>query len=99
MLSTRLTKFRNYNLYFSLGITAKRADSSTNVEYLLGPSASFLNNQLLFTAGAYAGRQQRLGGDIFINEKLPQGGSITIQQEYTFKPGFAFTYRIPVKMP
>ena len=99
MLNTRLTSRPNYNIYFSLGITAKRDEAGTDVEYLMGPSIN-LGKYIMLTGGIYAGKQQQLGGDLFLNAALPEGQSdIPIRKEYHFKPGFAFTYRIPVKLP
>jgi hypothetical protein len=99
LLNMRIRSNRDFGFHFSLGITAKRTDAKTDVEYLVGPSLSFMKNQILFTAGAYAGKQEKIAGDLFINSVLASGTSITTQREYHFKPGFAFSYRLPVKLP
>lgn len=99
LLNMRIRSNQDFGFHFSLGITAKRTDSRTDVEYLVGPSLSFMKNQILFTAGAYAGKQEKIAGDLFINSVLASGTSITTQREYHFKPGFAFSYRLPVKLP
>ena len=57
LLNTRIASNEDVGLHFSLGITAKRTDENTHVEYLIGPSFSFMKNQIVFTAGAYAGKQ------------------------------------------
>jgi hypothetical protein len=98
MLNTRLTNFRNNNLFFSLGFTGKKDSGGIDLEFLAGPSINFFNNNLFFTAGAYAGRQQRLAGDLFLNARLPEGAEkIPVRKEYEWKPGFSFTYRFPLK--
>lgn len=98
MLNTRLTNFRNNNLFFSLGFTGKKDSGGVDLEFLAGPSINFFNNNLFFTIGAYAGRQQRLAGDLFLNARLPEGTEkIPIRKEYEWKPGFSFTYRFPLK--
>lgn len=98
MLNTRLTNFRNNNLFFSLGFTGKKDSGGVDLELLAGPSVNFFKNNLFFTIGAYAGRQQRLGGDLFLNARLPEGTEkIPVRKEYEWKPGFSFTYRFPLK--
>jgi hypothetical protein len=100
MLNTRLTNNPNYNLFFSLGITGKRDNAGTDIEYLLGPSFNLFSNNLFFTTGTYAGKQQRLAGDLFLNAKLPDNQStIPVTKEFHWKPGFAITYRFPIKLP
>ena len=100
MLNTRLTNNPRYNLFFSLGITGKRDNAGTDIEYLLGPSFNLFSNNLFFTAGTYAGKQQRLAGDLFLNAKLPDNQSdIPVMKEFHWKPGFAITYRFPIKLP
>ena len=99
LLNTRIKSNDQFGLHFSLGITAKRTDEKTDVEYLIGPSFSFMRNQIMFTAGAYAGKQQKIAGDLFVNAPLSSGLSLTTQKEYHFKPGIAFSYRLPVKLP
>ena len=99
LLNTRIKSNDQFGLHFSLGITAKRTDEKTDVEYLIGPSFSFMRNQIMFTAGAYAGKQQKIAGDLFVNAPLSSGLSLTTQKEYHIKPGIAFSYRLPVKLP
>jgi hypothetical protein len=99
LLNTRIASNDQVGLHFSLGITAKRTDENTHVEYLIGPSFSFMKNQIIFTAGAYAGKHERIAGDLFINAPLSSGITLTTQTEYRFKPGIAFSYRLPVNLP
>jgi hypothetical protein len=96
MLHTRITNNPKYNLFFSVGVTAKKDTVGTDVEYLLGPSFNFLNKNAFFTFGGYAGRQQKLAGDLFVGAKLP-GTDVPISKEYKWAPAFSFTYRIPIK--
>jgi hypothetical protein len=95
MLNTRLSNYPKYNLFFSVGVTAKGSSTGTDVEYLLGPSFNFLNKNAFFTFGAYAGRQQKLAGDLFVGARL-NDKEIPVNKEYKWAPAFAFTYRIPV---
>ena len=95
LLNTRLTNNPKYNLFFSVGVTAKRDSAGTDVEYLIGPSFNFLNKNAFFTFGAYAGRQQKLAGDLFVGARLTDS-TVPIQKEYKWAPAFSFTYRIPV---
>jgi hypothetical protein len=95
MLNTRLTNNPKYNLFFSVGVTAKKDSAGTDVEYLIGPSFNFLNKNVFFTFGAYAGKQQKLAGDLFEGARLSDT-TIPIQKEYKWAPAFSFTYRIPV---
>lgn len=98
MLNTRLTNYPNTNLFFSFGITGKRDNAGTDIEYLLGPSINFLRRNLFFTAGTYAGKQQVLAGDLFLNAKLADDqNDVPVRKEFHWKPGFALTYRFPIK--
>jgi hypothetical protein len=96
MLHTRLTDNPKYNLFFSVGVTAKNDSQGLNVEYLLGSSFNFLNKNAFFTFGGYAGRVQKLAGDLFEGAKLP-GTDVPVHKSYKWSPGFSFTYRIPIK--
>lgn len=99
MLNTRLTDNPTYNLFFSFGITGKKDNAGTDIEYMLGPSVNFLNNRLFFTAGTYAGKQQVLAGDLFLNAALPTGqNDVPVRKEFHWKPAVALTYRFPVKL-
>lgn len=100
MLNTRLTNFRKNNLFFSFGVTGKKDNQGTDIEYLLGPSFNFLGKNLFLTVGGYAGKQQVLGGDLFLNAKLPDGVTeLPVRKEFHWKPGFSLTYRFPIKIP
>ena len=60
---------------------------------MVGPSFNFKN--MFFTFGGYAGKQQRLAGDLFLGARLTDS-DVPVINSYTWKPGFSFTYRIPV---
>ena len=96
MLHTRLTNNSKYNLFFSTGITGKNDNNGFDLEYFIGPSINFLNRNVFFTFGGYAGRQQKLAGDLFVGAKLTDT-DVPVRKEFQWKPGFSFTYRIPVK--
>lgn len=93
MLNSRLTSFNPTSLYFSLGVTAKH-DDNVDVEYLLGPSVSLLNDRALFTFGGYVGKVQNLVPDVKIGDEIPDsaGDAKLFTKRYSWKPGFSFTY-------
>lgn len=95
VLHTRITNNPKYNLFFSVGVTGKSDDSGFDLEYLIGPSFNFLNRKMFFTFGGYAGRQQKLAGDAFVGARLAED-SVPVRKDYVWKPGFSFTYRLPV---
>lgn len=82
-------------VHFSLGITAKPNDEGTNVEYLVGPSLSFIEERLFLTIGGYAGRRQQLEGNLAPGQELPEAfkDDIPVNNRLVWKPGFALTYR------
>ena len=81
----------------SLGITAKNDNQGTDVEFLLGPSVSMLDGNMFFTVGGFAGRQQRLAGNLFEGFAVPTGvDEIPIQKNYRWNIGFALNYKLPV---
>jgi hypothetical protein len=89
-----------HNRYFSgvhlsLGVTAKPNDEGTNVEWLVGPSLSFVEERLFLTFGGYAGRRQQLQGNLAPGQELPEEfkDDIPINNRLTWKPGFALTYK------
>jgi hypothetical protein len=81
--------------HFSLGVTAKPNDNATNVEFLIGPSISFIEERLFFTFGGYAGRQKQLEGNLVLGQELPKEFSdeIPTSTHLVWKPGFALTYK------
>lgn len=82
-------------VHLSLGITAKPNDEGTNVEYLVGPSLSFIEERLFLTVGGYAGRRQQLEGNLVPGQELPESfkDDIPINNRLAWKPGFALTYK------
>lgn len=80
--------------YVSFGVTAKSSDNKgTNIEYLFGPSWAFAERQLFFTAGAYAGQQQRLGGSLSVGQATSlSAANLPISQTTVWKVGFAITW-------
>jgi hypothetical protein len=82
-------------LHMSIGITAKPDDSGTNVEFLIGPSISFIEERLFLTFGGYAGRRKHLEGNLALGQELPQEFSddIPTSTHLIWKPGIALTYK------
>jgi hypothetical protein len=91
MLHYRLPYARN--VFASVGVTGKRDDAGVDLEYLLGPSVLYRN--MFFTVGGYAGKQQRLAGDLFLGAKL-EDDSVPVRKDYKWGLGFSFTYKIPL---
>ncbi len=98
-LNSRLHQWggRAEALYATFGITAKSDSNGTAPEYMIGLSQSFLQRHLLLSAGAYAGRQQKLTGGLYLNEAIPPTltGDIPTQSNYKFSAGFSISWRIP----
>lgn len=92
-LNSRIASFSPASIYFSLGVTAKK-DKDIDVEYLLGPSVSMLNDRAMVTFGAYAGKSQQLVPDVKIGDTIPDdaGNALLATKRYTWKPGFSFSY-------
>ena len=81
----------------SLGITAKNDNKGADLEYLVGPSFSFLEDKLFLTLGGYAGRQQKLEGDLFPRAAIPSDlAELPIRKNYKWSFGVALTYKIPI---
>ena len=80
------------NVFLSAGITGKNDDYGLNLEYLLGPSVLYKN--LFFTFGGYAGKQQKLAGDLY--QGAPVEGDFAVRKDYKWSWGFSFTYKIPL---
>src|SRR4029077_6444859 len=80
--------------YFSAGVTAKSSDNKgTNIEYLFGPSWAFAERQIFFTAGAYAGQQQRLANSFTVGSTTAlSSANLPITQTTIWKAGFAITW-------
>jgi hypothetical protein len=81
------------NIFASVGFTGERDDYGVDLEYLIGPSVLYKN--MFFTFGGYAGKQQKLAGDLFEGAKVD--GDIPVRKDYKWGLGFAFTYKIPLK--
>jgi hypothetical protein len=92
-LNSRLASFKPASIYFTLGVTAKH-DRDIDVEYLLGPSVSMLNERAMFTFGAYAGKTSALVPDVRVGDEIPDsaGNASLFTKHYTWKPGFSFSY-------
>jgi hypothetical protein len=50
---------------------------------------------MFFTVGGYAGKQQKLAGDLFLGAKL-DGDSVPVRKDYRWGLGFSFTYKVPL---
>jgi hypothetical protein len=95
LFTPRSPKWLN-GVHASLGVTGKNDNKGTDVEFLLGPSFSLLENNLFFTVGGYAGKQQRLEGDFFRGMEAPASlGELPIRKDYRWGFSFAISYRIP----
>jgi hypothetical protein len=79
-------------VFLSAGFTGKNDDYGLNLEYLLGPSVLYKN--MFFTFGGYAGKQQKLAGDLYLG--APVDGDFAVRKDYKWSWGFSFTYRIPL---
>ena len=93
ILNTRLHSFSPASVYFSLGVTAKH-DDNVDIEYLLGPSVSLLNERAIFTFGGYLGKVQNLVPDVKLGDKIPEavGDAKLFTKRYSVKPGFSFSW-------
>jgi hypothetical protein len=82
-------------VHLSLGVTAKPDDKGTNVEFLVGPSISFIEEHLFLTFGGYAGRRKQLEGNLVLGQQLPKEFTedIPTSDHLVWKPGFALTYK------
>ena len=69
-INSRVVDHEKASLFFSLGITGKH-DENVDMEYLVGPSVSFLNDRALFTVGAYGGLTQNLVSDVRVGDAIP----------------------------
>lgn len=81
--------------HLSAGVTAKNDNQGTAVEYLFGPSVSFLEKHLFLTGGAYGAKQQVLAGDLFLGapaDKLTADGLAT--KRLRWGVGFAISYKL-----
>jgi len=93
LLNSRLVDYDTASLWFSFGISGKH-DGNLDIEYLLGPSLSFLNDRALVTIGAYGGQAQNLVDDLKIGDELPDtlGDAKLYRKSRIWKPGFSFSY-------
>jgi hypothetical protein len=100
LLHSRLTHFGGgYDFYFSTGITGKKTDNAFDIEYLLGGSVNLYQRKVFLTIGAFAGKQQILGGDFFEGAKLGQSQNVTLQNRYVWKPAISISYDISKIIP
>jgi len=97
-INSRVIDHENSSLFFSLGITAKH-DDNVDMEYLVGPSVSFLNDRALFTFGGYGGLTQNLVADVKVGDAIPDslGDAKFFRKTLTWKPGFSFSYSFSAK--
>src|SRR6185369_2555153 len=92
-INSRVIDHEKASLFFSLGITGKH-DDNVDMEYLVGPSVSFLNDRALFTFGGYGGLTQNLVSDVRVGDAIPDsvGNAKFYRKTLTWKPGFSFSY-------
>lgn len=94
LLHSRLTNFGRYDFYFTTGITGKKTDTDFDIEYLLGGSVNVYRRKVFLTFGAFAGKQQTLGGEFFEGAGLAKAQGVTTQNRYVWKPAISFSYDI-----
>jgi hypothetical protein len=96
MLNTRLTNYRDTNLFFSLGINGTSDNTGVNIDYLIGPSVNVLDRKLFLTYGLYGGRVQRLNEGLYLGLKVPDATTPEklVRKDFVWKSGFALTYKI-----
>ena len=99
LLHSRLLNFRNRSFYLSTGVTGKKTDNNVHIEYLLGGSTNLYRRKVFVTVGAFAGKQQLLGGDLFTGLELETSQPVTTQSRYVWKPAFAISYDISRIIP
>lgn len=81
--------------HFSFGTTAKPDNKGTMPEFLFGPSWAFVQRQLFFTVGAYAGTQQRLLGGLSVNSTTTlAAANLPVAKEYHWNVGFAIAWKV-----
>jgi len=92
-LNSRVLDYGQGSIFFSFGITAKHEDN-VDLEYLFGPSFSFLNDRALFTIGAYGGLTQNLVDDVKVGDVIPDslGEPRLFRKGMSWRPGFSFSY-------
>jgi hypothetical protein len=96
MLNTRLTNYRDTNLFFSVGINGTADNTGVNIDYLIGPSLNVLDRKVFLTYGLYGGRVQRLNEGLYPGLKVPESttGEKLVRKDFVWKSGFAVTYKI-----
>ena len=99
MLHSRILNFGRYSFYLTSGVTGKKDDDNIEIEYLLGGSVNLYKRKLFFTFGTFAGKQQRLAGDLFLGGKLNSDQNVGVERRYVWKPAFAFSYDISKIVP
>jgi hypothetical protein len=73
MLMLHIRPTNSGEFYLSWGITARKDNEGTDVEYLFGPTyaPNLFERRIMFTGGLYLGKRQDLTGGL----QEPQGGS------------------------
>lgn len=99
MLHSRLTNFGRHDFYFTTGLTGKKTDDNFDIEYLMGGSVNLYRRKLFVTFGAFAGKQQTLGGDFYEGAALAKTQGVTTQNRYVWKPAFSFSYDVTRFVP
>jgi hypothetical protein len=96
MLMLHIREDHKGRYHATFGITAKRENNETDIEYLFGQSIKFLQNNLYFTTGLYLGRQQELAGDLQIGGTLPAffEGTVPARKKWKAHVGFALSFHL-----
>lgn len=99
LLHSRLTDWGRHDFYFTTGLTGKKTDNNFDIEYLLGGSVNLYRRKLFVTFGAFAGKQQTLGGNFYEDAALAKTQGVTTQNRYVWKPAFSFSYDVTRFVP
>src|SRR5262249_45915394 len=86
---------RANSVNFSGGVGINPYNSTTQIEYFIGPS--LLSHNFYFSVGTHIGRFQDLGGGFKIGSPVPAGFGTAVPTtlRYTAHLAFAIQYRIP----
>ena len=94
LLHTRVLRNAQW-LHGTFGISAKKDSEGVNVEYIVGPSLSVIDNRVFLTPGLYYGRRYALGGDLYVGAPIPADlTSIPVRKEYDKAFALTVTFRV-----
>jgi len=86
---------RGMGFHLSTGVTAKNDNKGTSVEYLFGPSLSFLDRHFFVTGGAFAARKQILADGLFLGAPADKLNAESLASKHlNWGWGFAISYKL-----